>query len=230
LIKKDTEKNWIRPILGISKENGGIEISGKGKANILNEHFSTIGEKLANECMTTPIQNSATYIIQQLTKPYYPTIMNIDVSPDAIAQSLNKLKANKACGPDEVSPKLLKYVGDAILPLTSMYCISVTAHKVPDIWKKAKISAIYKKEDETDKNNYCPISLLPVPRKVMEACVAITLTSHLEQHNLHSRHQWAYKKYHSTEMLMVKMMEDWRRGLDNRQVCWCSMHRSQESV
>jgi hypothetical protein len=52
----------------------------------------------------------------------------------------------------------------------------------------------------------------------MEACVATTLTSHLEQHNLYSRHQWAYKKYHSTEMLMVKMMEDWRRGLDNRQV------------
>jgi hypothetical protein len=67
----------------------------------------------------TPIQNSATYI-NRIT----PTIMNIDVSQDAIARSLNKLKANKACGPDEVSPKLLKYAGDAILPsLTSMYCI-----------------------------------------------------------------------------------------------------------
>jgi hypothetical protein len=52
LIIKDTEKNRIRPILGIRKENGGIEISDNGKANILNEHFSTIGEKLANECMT----------------------------------------------------------------------------------------------------------------------------------------------------------------------------------
>jgi hypothetical protein len=77
---------------------------------------------------------------------------------------------------------------------------SVTAHKVPDIWKKEKISAIYNKEDETDKNNYRHISLLPAPEKVMEACVATTLTSHLEQHSLHSRHQWAYTKYHSTEI------------------------------
>ncbi len=160
MIKKDTAKNQICPILGIRKENRGIEINDNGKANILNEHFSTVGEKLANECMShTP--NPAAYI-NRIT----PTIMTIDVSQDVIARSFNKLKANKACGPDEVLPRLLKYAGDAILPsLTSMYCASATTHKVPDIWKKAKISAIYKKENETDKNNYHPISLLAVPEK-----------------------------------------------------------------
>ena len=163
--------------------------------------------------MTTLIQNTATHI-NHIT----PTITNTDISQDAIKLSLNKLKANKACGPDKVSPNLLKYAGDAILPsLTSMYCISATAQKVPYIWKKAKISAIYKKEDETDKNNYRPISLLPISEKVMEACIATTSTSHLELHNLHNWHQSAYKKFHSTEMLMVKVTEDWRRAL-GRQV------------
>ncbi|CAB4004158.1 Hypothetical predicted protein, partial [Paramuricea clavata] len=31
-------------------------------------------------------------------------------------------------------------------------------------------------------------------------------------------HQWAYKKGHSTELLLVKMTENWRRALDNNLV------------
>ena len=52
----------------------------------------------------------------------------------------------------------------------------------------------------------------------METSVELTLTSHIRQHNLTINHQWAYKKGYSTEMLMIKMIEDWRRALDNRQV------------
>ena len=32
--------------------------------------------------------------------------------------------------------------------------------------------------------------------------------------NLGHSDQWAYKKSHSTELLLVKMIEDWRRALD----------------
>ena len=148
----------------------------------MNEHFSTVGERLANECMTAYNQDFTAYI-HRVT----PTIMNMDLNPEMVDRSLKKLKANKASGPDEISPKLVKLAGSAILPsLTSMFCLSETIHKVPDLWKRAKISAIYKKEDETHKNNYRPISLQSVPGKVMESCVASTLTSHLEFNNLNS--------------------------------------------
>lgn len=115
-------------------------------------------------------------------------------------------------------PKLLKFAGNAILPsLISVYCISTTTNQVPIVWKNSKVSAVYKKEDDTDKNNYRPISLC-IPGKIMETSVELTLTSHIRQHNLTINHQWAYKKGYSTEMLMIKMIEDWRRALDNRQV------------
>ena len=37
-------------------------------------------------------------------------------------------------------------------------------------------------------------------------------------HCLSNKHQWAYKKGHSTELLLVKMTEDWRKALDNKLV------------
>ena len=44
------------------------------------------------------------------------------------------------------------------------------------MWKSANVSSVYKSKDETDKLNYGPISLLCVPGKIMESCVATTIT------------------------------------------------------
>ena len=49
----------------------------------------------------------------------------------------------------------------------------------------------------------------------MESCVAVTVTSHIRGHDLSDHHQWAYKKGHSTEHLLIRMTEDWRQALDN---------------
>ena len=48
--------------------------------------------------------------------------------------------------------------------------------------------------------------------------VVSTITNHVEYHNLTNSHQWAYKKWHSTELLMVKMTEDWRSALHRKLV------------
>jgi hypothetical protein len=47
---------------------------------------------------------------------------------------------------------------------------------------RANVLSLYKKDDETDKSNYRPISLLCVPGKLMETCVASTITTHLTEH------------------------------------------------
>ena len=52
-----------------------------------------------------------------------------------------------------------------------------------------------------------------VSGKLIEETFGTTITTHISEHNLGHSHQWAYKKGHSTELL-VKMIEDWRRALD----------------
>lgn len=47
--KKELEQKKSRPILGIPNSNGQLELRDNLKADILNEHFSTIGKTLAME-------------------------------------------------------------------------------------------------------------------------------------------------------------------------------------
>ena len=58
--------------------------------------------------------------------------MNIPISHASVAESIDKMKANKACGPDNVSPKLLKYAGKDLIPsLLSQFSMSAECNSVP---------------------------------------------------------------------------------------------------
>ena len=81
--------------------------------------FSTVGEKLASDLPVCRQVNNNIYI-NRIT----PCIMNISISHAGVAESTNKMKANKACGPDNVSPKLRKHEGKNLSPsLLSQFSI-----------------------------------------------------------------------------------------------------------
>ena len=211
LVKSATCSKSTWPILGIRGADGRIKTSDQGKAEILNEHFSTIDVNVTNELPVFSQEDHFTHITR-----ITPTVTNIDLTYDGIAKGLSKLKVDKACRPDRVAPKLRKLASNALIPyLMSVYSSSASCNLVPDTWKFANVSSLFKSGDETDKLNYRPISLLCIPGKLMETAVASTVTTHVTDHDLGNIHQWAYKKGHSTELLLVKMTEDWRRALDN---------------
>lgn len=110
--------------------------------------------------------------------------MHINLSPDVVEDALVKLKPDKASGPDDVAPKLFKQTRNAIVPsLLSVFTASVSCNTVPLMRKSANVSSLYKSKHETDKLNYRYISLLCVPGKIMESCVATTVTSHVRGHD-----------------------------------------------
>lgn len=174
----------------------------------------SIGERLAKDPPALNTDNVHTYITRVSA-----TVMSCKKTHETIKYHLKKLKSNKACGPDNVAPKLLKLARDAIIPsLTSIHKMNANKNIVPNQCKLANVSAIYKKDDETNKYNYLPISLLSVPGKPMESSVATTINAHIDKHGLSSSRQWAYKKNHSTELLLIQIIDDWKRALDNKQL------------
>ena len=64
--------------------------------------------------------------------------------------------------------------------------------KIPTIWKKPNVTAIFKKGEKSKAENYCPISLTSVPGKLMERLVRNAIVEHMTTNNLFSESQHSF--------------------------------------
>ena len=72
--------------------------------------------------------------------------------------------SQKATGLDGIRVHMLKAALPAILPsLLDTYNSSIKTATFPSAFKKAKVTALYKKDSPTDRSKYRPISVLPIP-------------------------------------------------------------------
>ena len=62
--------------------------------------------------------------------------------------------------------------------------------------------------DKENFKNYRPVSNLQFLSKLIERVVDIRLEQHMTINNLHCKHQFGYKKFHSTELLLLKIIDN----------------------
>ena len=86
-----------------------------------------------------------------------------------MVEDLKKIPDNKATGLDRIGIKPLKVALNAVAPsLTHIYNASIASSSFPDNFKRAKPTAVPKNNSIHDRNNYHPISILPVISKPLE--------------------------------------------------------------
>ena len=83
---------------------------------------------------------------------------------------LQKLKADKSPGTDEIHPRLLKECAESLAkPFKMLFDLTMKLAKIPNEWKQAEVRPIYKKKGKkSDPSNYRPVSLTSVVCKVIE--------------------------------------------------------------
>ena len=84
--------------------------------------------------------------------------------------------------------------------------------------KKAKVTPIFKKGEKTDINNYRPISVLPVIIGIFERHVSNCLVDFLEGHDLVYEQQSGFRKRHSCQTALTKIIDTWLTALNNNQI------------
>ena len=176
----------------------------------MSEFFATVGSRLA-EGYDQPLVPIA------INPVPVPQISNISLSTNIIMKKLDSLKSGKSAGRDNISWKLLKFAGPTIAsPLDGLYTRSLNECRVFNRWKLARLSPIFKKDDELEIGDYRPISLLSIPSKILDSCVSDTVVSHVFGENdcLVTDHQWEFRKGYSTELLLIHITETWRHALN----------------
>ena len=107
-------------------------------------------------------------------------LSSIHLTSVGVAELFPNLDPNKACGPFSIPKRVLRNIADEIAPSwCRLFNLSLSLGIMPDNWKLASITAVFKKDDPTLSTNYRPISLLITISKVLERCVLNGCYQHL---------------------------------------------------
>ena len=88
-----------------------------------------------------------------------------------------ELKTDKAVS-GEISVKLLKDSDFSFYALTNCINESIENGRFPDSLKEANIAPVYKSKNPFEKENYRPVSILPLLSKVYERLMFKQLSNH----------------------------------------------------
>lgn len=124
----------------------------------------------------------------------------------------------KSCDLDPLPTTLLLEHLDVLIPsITSIINASLLTGSVPSDLKIALVKPLLKKLslDKEQLKNYRPVSNLPFLSKVLEKVVLSQLLSHLQSNNLSNPFQSAYRTGHSTETVLLRVVNDILTALDN---------------
>ena len=85
--------------------------------------------------------------------------------------------------------------------------LSITSGKVPDDFKIAKVTPLYKKNDKLDVGNYRPVSVLSAVSKVLEKAVYVQTQKYLQEKDLIFKNQSGFRPRHSTETCLLHLTD-----------------------
>ena len=192
-----------------------LALINKDKADLFNFYFSRIGKNLASalpDPEISQVNDQGSVCVREI-----PTILEVNITQHNVRREIKELKTNKSTGPDNISPKLLRLAGNDIAPsLTELYHVSLNNGIVFSSWKIARLTPIFKKDEESDVENYRPVSILSVRSKMLESQVNSAIVDHVfEKNELVSDRQLAYRKGLSTERMLIRLTENWRNLIDS---------------
>ena len=156
----------------------------------------------------------------QLPPSTYPTIPDIHITPNGVEKLLANLDPSKATGPDGIPPAVLKELAHEIAPiLTVIFQLSLDSGNVPNDWRTALVTPIFKKGEHYKPSNYRPVSLTSVPCKILEHIIVSHIMDFLEANNILIPLQHGFRKQRSCETQLLDFVNELHANLDkNEQV------------
>ena len=192
----------------VKKVDGDLTTTDEETAEVMNEAFNSV--------FVRENPNEAVPEIEQIIPT--PDITEIDFTPNQVLRHLKKLKPNKACGPDGISPMVLSKCADVLyLPLYDIFILSIRESEVPLDWRSAVVPPIFKKGSKTEAKNYRPVSLTSVVVKILESLIREVIVRHLEENNIITNKQHGFRQGRSCLTNLLDYLDDLISAVDEKQ-------------
>ena len=197
---KKCDSSGISPL----RRDGVAHSDPQVKANILNDQFA--GAFTEEDTSSLP----------SLGPSPFPDVPAFEIGTAGVKKPLRGLKPHKASGQDNIPTRFLKEAANELAPaLCLILTASLNQGYVPDDWKTADVTPIFKKGDRSTPTNYRPISLTAVCCKVMEHILHSQVMKHLDLHNILSDNQHGFRKKRSCESQLILTIQDLASGLED---------------
>jgi len=117
------------------------------------------------------------------------------IQREAVNNLLCHLDTHKSMGLDGIHPRVLRELAEELAkPLSIIYQQSWLTEEVPDNWRIASVTPIYKKGRKEDPGNYRPVSLTSVLGKIMERFILSASTRHVKDNQGIQPSQYGFMK------------------------------------
>ena len=124
--------------------DGSLTNDSQQKAEILNSYFASVLTVEGSEALPNFEQRN-----------FDEPLDSVTIDRTKIAKAIDKLKASKSQGPDQIHPKVFKECKDTLLkPLEIIFNKSVESSQIPKIWKEANVTVIFKNGTKSKPENY----------------------------------------------------------------------------
>ena len=110
---------------------------------------------------------------------------SVSITEHKITKELKHLKPTTSSGPSGFSNCFLKDFGNELaFPLKLVFTNSIVNGIIPNDWKVANVTPIFKKGSKSDPGNYRPVSLTCVVGKLLERLIKSEIVNHIESNKL----------------------------------------------
>ena len=219
------EKKKNSPKLFLIDQKDHRHIAQDDLPNYINNFFADIGQNLAKK-------SKGTWTYDGIRSDVI--LHDIIVTNDEVVKACKDINVNKASGIQNISSRIIK---DAFMAVPNivrhMIQTSLNTGVFPDKWKIANIIPLQKGGEKSNVSNLRPVSLLPLPTKIIERIVHDRVMFHLERNNLLEINQGGFRKNHSTMDTIAKFSNDIFNGINKRELtvaCFIDLAKAFDTV
>ena len=177
----------------------------------MNDFCVSIGPKLSQKWGQSQWSYHGIYSNNEIPEM---TTNNIEVRQLCLLIDITKSSAIPG-----LSSRILKDAFLCLIPqITFIFNLSFSTQIFPDEWKLTNVIPLPKEGDLTKCTNYRPISLLPLPGKLLEKIVHDRISNYLENHTLLDPNQGGFRKNNSTINSISNFTDHIYNSINEKQV------------